>query len=423
MKGKQTRIDRKYLKISLYALFVLIIAILFEKVAANLSDVAGSLQSAYRFLMGLIQPFIIGFAIAYLLNPSMKILEKYLKFQPFFKKRPQFARSAAILVNYLIVIGCILWCSFVFLPEIKDSVLKFIQQAPDYMSAMNDQIKEIFNQITFIDSSDVIDGVNRVFNPLLEFSEDIPQLIATIAGNVYNFGVLALNVIMGIFIAFYMLMEKENFRKSSQKVLYALWSEEKADRFIYNLQRTHSIFQSFIVGKAVDSFIIGILAFIGFHILKNPFAAALAFFVGLTNMIPYFGPFIGAIPSILITFLVSPLQAVAVGIFILILQQFDGNYLGPKILGDKLDISPLWIILSIIVGGALMGAVGMFIGVPIFATIRLFCMEAIDRRFAGKYSRRNPLEKYANESDTEEKELAVLIREALDQAPTDYPKI
>jgi len=153
----------------------------------------------------------------------------------------------------------------------------------------------------------------------------------------------------------------------------------------------NKIFQNFIVGKAVDSLIIGILAFIGFTLLNAPFPLILSLIVGVTNMIPYFGPFIGAIPAGVMTFLVSPTLAVWVLLFILALQQFDGNFLGPKILGNSLDISPIWIILAVVLGGALMGPVGMFIGVPILATMKMFLTESINRKYEKKYAQADPL--------------------------------
>ena len=146
------------------------------------------------------------------------------------------------------------------------------------------------------------------------------------------------------------------------------------------------------MGKAIDSLIIGILAFIGLTFMQAPFPLILSLILGVTNMIPYFGPFIGAIPAICITLLIDPVLAIWVGIFILILQQFDGNFLGPKILSNSLDLSPLWIILAVLVGGGVMGPLGMFIGVPIFATIKTFGGEYINRSYEKKYPMDGPMD-------------------------------
>ena len=164
-----------------------------------------------------------------------------------------------------------------------------------------------------------------------------------------------------------------------------------------------SIFNDFIVGKAIDSLIIGIIAIIVLTIMKAPFPLILSLIIGVTNMIPYFGPFIGAIPAILITLLIDPPLAVVVGIFILILQQFDGNFLGPKILGESVELRPLWIILAVMIGGALMGPLGMFIGVPIFATVKVFGGEYIDRLYWRKYASSNPMNLTRKHPEEEEK--------------------
>jgi predicted PurR-regulated permease PerM len=208
---------------------------------------------------------------------------------------------------------------------------------------------------------------------------------------------------MAIFIAFYMLYDKERFARKMEKGVYALSSKEKATRFLNNTERVHHIFNDFIVGKAVDSLIIGIIAFVVLTIMKAPFPLILALIIGVTNMIPYFGPFIGAIPAILITLLIDPPLAIAVSIFILILQQFDGNILGPKILGESVDLSPLWIILAVVIGGALMGPLGMFIGVPIFATVKVFGGEYIDRLYRKKYPSDDPMNLTRSKEDREEK--------------------
>ena len=265
---------------------------------------------------------------------------------------------------------------------------------------MNERIRYIFDQIPYIDSKDVNNVIDRIMAPIKHMSENAPELIETIATNVYSFGRLTLNFIMAIFIAFYMLFDKERFAKKIEKAAYALSSEEQAKRFLYNTERVHLIFNEFIVGKAIDSLIIGILAFIGMSLIKAPFPLILALIIGVTNMIPYFGPFIGAIPSILITLLIDPPLTIVVAIFILILQQFDGNILGPKILGDSVDLSPLWIILAVMIGGAFMGPIGMFIGVPVFATVKVFGGEYIDRLYWRKYPSSNPL----NLSKTPEEE-------------------
>lgn len=384
--------DKLLMKISFYVLAVAVLLILFEKVIGHLPAISISISTFIQYFNTLISPFIMGFAIAYVMNPFMKFFERhFIQMFKFCDVHRKLTRTFCILLNYTIVIGGTVWIVIYLLPEIRDSIIAFATNISVYSDAMNERIRYIFDQIPYIDSADVNNVINRILTPIKNMSQNAPELIEAIATNIYSFGRLTLNFIMAIFIAFYMLFDKERFAKKIEKAAYALSSEEKAKRFLYNTERIHLIFNEFIVGKAIDSLIIGILAFIGMTLIKAPFPLILALIIGVTNMIPYFGPFIGAIPAILITLLIDPPLTIVVGIFILILQQFDGNFLGPKILGDSVDLSPLWIILAVMVGGAFMGPIGMFIGVPVFATVKVFGGEYIDRLYWQKYPSSNPL--------------------------------
>lgn len=391
-RKNKTDHDKFYLKISICVFLVVAALILFEKVIGHLPDIGSSISVAFHYISGLIAPFLMGFAIAYVMNPFMKFFERHLtKNFKFFARYRKMTRILCILLIYTLIIGGTVWIVIYLLPEIRDSITAFTTNISVYSEAMNMRIQYIFDQIPYIDSEDVNNVINRILEPIQNASENAPALLETIAGNIYSFGRITLNFVMAIFIAFYMLFDKERFGRKMHTGVYAFASEEKAERVFLNANRIHHIFQDFIVGKAIDSLIIGILAFIGLTFIQAPFPLILALIIGVTNMIPYFGPFIGAIPAIFITLLIDPPLAIAVGIFILILQQFDGNILGPKILGDSLDLSPLWIILAVVVGGATMGPVGMFIGVPIFATIKTFGGEYVLRKYEEKYPGEKPL--------------------------------
>ncbi|MBR3992328.1 MAG: AI-2E family transporter [Anaerotignum sp.] len=391
-KRKQNEQDRFLGKVCLYLLAVAALLILFEKVIGHLPVIGASISNGLAYFCGLISPFIMGFAIAYVMNPFMMFFERsFLKWLGFCRNHRKMTRTFCILLMYTLIIGGTIWIVIYLLPEIRDSIMAFATNISVYSDAMNMRIQKIFDQIPYIDSAEVNRVINRVLEPIQNASQNAPELLETIAVNVYSVGRVTLNFIMAIFIAFYMLYDKERFAKKAEKAVYALCSEQKAPLFLQNANRIHHIFNDFIVGKAIDSLIIGILAFIGLTIMKAPFPLILALIIGVTNMIPYFGPFIGAIPALLITVLISPRLVILVGIFILVLQQFDGNILGPKILGNSVDLSPLWIILAVMVGGAVMGPIGMFIGVPIFATLKVFGGEFIDQLYWKKYSSENPL--------------------------------
>ena len=315
--------DKLLGKISLYVIAVAVLLILFEKVIGNLPAIGTSVSTFFQSLQHLVSPFIMGFAIAYVMNPFMMFFERrFLKWFGFCRNHKKLTRTFSILLMYALIIGGTVWIVIYLVPEIRDSIMAFATNITAYSEAMNERIRHIFDQIPYIDSAEVNRVLDRILEPVKHLSASAPEILETLAANVFIFGRLTLNFIMAIFIAFYMLYDKERFARKMEKGVYALSSKEKAARFLNNTERVHHIFNDFIVGKAVDSLIIGIIAFVVLTIMKAPFPLILALIIGVTNMIPYFGPFIGAIPAILITLLIDPPLAIAVSIFILILQQF-----------------------------------------------------------------------------------------------------
>lgn len=383
---KKIRFDQKYVKIALYSFAVLGCAILLEKVLDNFGFLGQTSLLFFHGIKRLFSPFLFGFGIAYLINPCVAYFEKNLFcLIPGIKNTKRFSRCISILLTYVIVLGGITWILIYFIPEITSTFTSFVSQLPKYTASLETTINHYFSRIDFIDGKDVNLLLERLFRPLLNKTQNIPLMLQTIIGQTVIAASTVLNLLMGIFIAFYMLMDKEQFSYQFKKNCYSFFSQEKTTTFLEKSNKVHTIFQKFIIGKTLDSFIIGILCFIGMSLIDAPYIIIISLIIGITNMIPYFGPFIGAIPAILITLLIAPGKAIWVALFILALQQFDGIVLGPKILGDSTGMSPLWIILSIVVGGAILGPLGMFIGVPIFASIKLFFQQNMDKRFEEKY--------------------------------------
>ena len=201
-------------------------------------------------------------------------------------------------------------------------------------------------------------------------------------------------------ISIYIILDMKKLKRSARKVVYALSPKKKEQEVWETMKQCSHIFNGFLIGKMIDSLIIGILCLIAMSILKLPYALLLSLIVCITNMIPYFGPIIGAIPGVMIYLFIDIRYAFIFALMILILQQFDGNYLGPKILGNSVDLNPLWIILAVLIGGAFMGPVGMFVGVPVFATIKTFASEYVNRKYIEKYPTDDPL---SIQTDSQEK--------------------
>ena len=362
--------DKLLAKICIYAFILLAALILFEKVIGNLPNIGSSIAKATNYLNTLTAPFLMGFAIAYVMNPFLNFFEKvFKKSGAFFQNHVKITRILSILINYVIIIGGTVWIVIYLVPEVRDSIITFATNVTAYSDAMNVRIQNFFDRIVYINSADVNNVINRLLAPVKDISQNAPELLETIAVNVYGFGRITIQFIMAIFIAFYMLLDKERFSLKAKKGIYTFFPKEKADVILRSAIRTHHIFQNFIVGKAVDSLIIGILAFIGLNLMKAPYPLILSLIIGVTNMIPYFGPFIGAVPSFIIIVLQNPIQGLYFLIFIVVLQQIDGNIIGPKILGSSTGLSAFWVVFAILVFGGLWGFPGMLLGVPLMAVI------------------------------------------------------
>lgn len=374
--------NKKYTTISVYAIIVLIIGLLFSKSIGNWNDTKNFLKSTISTL----SPFIIGFLIAYFINPMVVWFEKSITKFRFRKKKIKSARTRrmlAILFSYIIVLGFIVIILAFIIPELATSLSNIFKLLPDF-------IEESVNEITVLIDDYSVDNIDsEVINTFINdnmpsldkiyniFNNIVPILLDYIKG--FTFGLL--NVIVAFIIAIYLLMSKEGFVASFEKGIVALFSKRTSDNLLFILKDSHRIFSKFFVGKLIDSLIIGLLCFIITLIAKIPNPLLISVFVGITNMIPYFGPFIGGFAGIVLVLIISPIKSLWFALIILALQQFDGNILGPKILGDSTGLSPFWVIFSIIVGGKLFGLIGMFLGVPFFAVIK----NIIDRHIDNKY--------------------------------------
>ncbi len=329
-------------------------------------------------LLVILAPVLYGFAMAYLLAPLVNWFERFLfrcEDRWSRKARPgrKWARGGAIVLTWMVVALLVYALLRVLLPELYRSVLQLAANAKDYYYTIADWVQRLLEN-----NPDFAQKASEVFN---EYYQDalgwvndklVPQLqvaLEAITGGVVGVVVFLKNLLIGIIVSIYLLATKESFAATGCKLCYAFLPESRAALFIRGVKATDRIFSGFVRGKLLDSLIIGMLCFIGSSILKFPYAPLISVVVGVTNVIPFFGPFLGAIPSAFLILLDSPIKCLYFVIFILALQQFDGNILGPKILGDSTGLSSFGVIVAILVGGGLWGVVGMFLGVPLFACV------------------------------------------------------
>lgn len=361
--------DEMKKKIITYVIIALI-TIVFYFIFFHFDSIRAYLDGIFKLL----SPFIIGFAFAFLLNEPMDYIEFKL-FRNWQIKEKLKHTLAAILALCLgiIVVGLFL---LILLPQLFKSVYSLISVFPGYFDEFEKTVVAFVNDYN-IDVKQISDWLNQV-NLLDKFSAVFTSFITNVPLLFYSFTKGIMDLIVSIMAAFYMMLEKKRFMRYVKKINYALLPKNFADYLTEKVIVSGQIFNDFIIGKFIDSLIIGILCYVGMLILNLPYALLLAVIVGITNMIPVFGPFIGAIPGIFILLIIHPLYALYFAIFILLLQQFDGNILGPLILGDRLGIPSLFILFSVCVGGGLFGIIGMFIGVPVFTVFYLIVKEIVN---------------------------------------------
>ena len=348
-----------------------------------------AVHDALSAFFEVIQPIVVGFVVAYLLNPLMKLMDKYLvKFFVnvcrFKKKGASISRFISVIVSIVVFLAAIAALVWLIVPELIVSITGIVNTLPAQIDKTVENLQKFFNQNEYLAAA-----MTAFLDWEKDFVEkDLMEWVAPYAGQVAS-GVIKTaeflwDFVVGIIVAAYMLLRKEQFAAQAKKLLYAFIKKENADKILVVLKKSNSIFSGFINGKIVDSIIIGILCFIGVSILRMPYPVLVSVIVGVTNVIPVFGPYIGAIPCIILITIVNPWKGLYFAIFILLLQQFDGNILGPKILGDSTGLSPFWVIFSIVVCGGLFGVVGMVVGVPLFAVIYYLVNETVRMRLAQK---------------------------------------
>ncbi len=383
---------RPYLAMGLTAFAVIAASLLLFFLLFHMREVSGFLNS----LGTILRPIFMGAVIAFLLLPIHRNILKFLTAITPDKRMEE--HSSHAFLNLVSVVLSLLLAFFLFylllamvIPQVYDSVVGLIQAIPDYI-----KVVQVWLQTFFEDNPDIQASVMSIYNssaasleqwlnsdilPNLESAttalewlrKDImPNLtgvVAGVSGMVVGFLVLVKDLLIAVIVSVYLLMRKDIFSAQSKKIVYSLFRTDIADLVVGEARNAYRIMSGFINGKLLDSLIIGILCLVCCNLLKFPYPALIAVVVGVTNIIPFFGPFIGAIPCGLLIFLVNPLQAVYFAIFILALQQFDGNILGPKILGDSTGLASFWVLFSILLFGGLFGFAGMVLGVPVFAMI------------------------------------------------------
>ena len=362
---------------------------------------AAAILLFYEVLMGrwwqlvtALEPIIIGGMMAYLLAPVVDWFERILFQKQLDQARAQgklncgAVRGVSLLLTWILIgLLCYILVS-ILVPELYRSIMQLVSNLENYYNTIVGWMERLLENHPSMERF-VEEQMQGYYEDMLKWlrTEALPQaqtLVTALSGGIVSLLVFLKNLLIGIIASIYFLITKERSTAHLRKVCYSLFSGEQVQWVLRGAKKADSIFSGFVRGKLLDSLIIGVLCFFVCTILEIPYTPVVSVIVGVTNIIPFFGPFLGAIPSVFLILLVSPLKALYFIIFILILQQIDGNLIGPKILGDQTGLSSLWVIIAILVGGSFFGIPGMFFGVPVCACLYSLVTFLVDARLRKK---------------------------------------
>ncbi len=380
--------DRTYLHWGVTAFCVIAASVLLFSFLQNIDVVRNTISKVVRILA----PFIWGVVICYLLSPMMSRMERRL-FLPFCKKLyskskrsdgSKIARGLSVLVSEIILLLMLVAIVYLILPQMFSSIQTLVSNSGTYVNNLTDWVGKLLANYPDLEDyvSGIVGNVGEDMGAWLE-GKLLPQLgnmVTSVTSGVYGVALSIYNLVIGIIVSVYLLMDKENFLATIKRLSYTVFSVETADKLRLGMLFVDRTFMGFLTGKLLDSLIIGIICYIVCSILRMPYTLLVSVIIGITNIIPFFGPLIGAIPSALIILMVDPVKCLVFVIFIIILQQIDGNIIGPHILGSSTGITGFWVMFSIILGSGLFGFWVMLLGVPVFVVIYNFFNKLIVRK-------------------------------------------
>ena len=372
--------NKRYTTIAVYSFAVIACSIILYMFISN----AGEFSNKISGMISTLRPFIIGGAMAYILNFMLKFYENLLsKWDKFDKQSKKVKRSVGLVLTYISAsIMLYLFLQFV-LPQLLDSILGLANSIPQYVKELSNITNELIGKVDL--DPQFIDVLMKQWNDLVNTVITIITNMVPVIGNwVLELSSSLFSIFIGVVVSIYMLIDKEKLLALCRKIVFAFSSNERA-KFILRIARiSNDTFGKFLVGKIIDSLIIGVLTFCILSICKMPYTLLISVIIGITNIIPFFGPFFGAIPSVIIVLFVSPTKALWLVLIVFVIQQIDGNIIGPKILGDTIGISAFWILFSLLIFSKLLGFVGMIVGVPIFAVVYSLIKETVEVRLKDK---------------------------------------
>lgn len=381
------RFNPKYTQVAVYALIVIVVSGFLLMSVSKLPDLA----QMFNVVAASLTSVIWGIVIAYLLNPAVeffrtRVFGKWLEKAKTVKQQVVI-RNLSIFITVLISVGLMIGLLFLIIPQVTRSLSGLVGQFGDYS-------KRFMNWVyaTFQDQPQLISALENPIEQLeaflnsswTEISKTVVDFGSKIGGGVINFIIGFKDFFIGFIIAVYLLASKEMLKSQVKKILFAFFRNNRVQGILRVSQHTNDIFIHYITGTLIDAFFVGCVAFIGASLIQTPYPLLMAVIIGCTNIIPFFGPFIGGIPCCFLVLLEDPMKMLWFALFILVLQQVDGNLLKPLLFGETMGLPAMWVLISIVVGGGLFGFAGVLLGVPVFALIYTLAKELLENRLVKK---------------------------------------
>lgn len=381
--------NNNYRTIAIYSLGVIVISIAIFLLFTNFATIFGFLSK----IMDVLSPFIYGFVIAYIANPVMKLCEqKIFRFKPGTKAEKKLRRPLSVALTLLVLVAIVAVFVGLIVPQVGKSFVDLEEQIESYVAAAQTIVDRFVREFPlfsgkyetfseFLDVNEISADLRGFISSFYNYLEVAANYIIRYAG---RFVIEVKNALIGLITAIYLLLDKERLTAKTKKFLSALMPRRYYLNLVNLIRYTDKTVGGFLIGKIIDSIIIGFLTLIVMNIAKMPFAPLISVIIGVTNVIPFFGPFIGAIPSAFIIFIADPPKLIWFVVMILVIQQIDGNIIGPKILGSSTGLTSLAVLVAITVAGGFFGVPGMIFGVPAAAVICALTRQAMDKKLRSK---------------------------------------
>ncbi len=372
---------RRILKVAAIIVGIVAVSLIFSKIL----DEWKSFRNIISTVTKAAAPILYGCVIAFLMNPILVFFDRlfHTLFQDKLikdkKKLFKISRTASVVLTTIIFLGIITGLLWLVIPQLYDSIKQLADNLDTYYDNVVKSIESLYDKFEkFNVPEEKVKGIiDTAYQKLQEWANNkvlpnLDKIVTNIGSSIMGGLKFLYNFLIGIVASIYIMTNKEYLVSRGKKIIYAVFNVKKANLCLDGISTANKVFSQFINGKILDSMIIGLITFVVMSVVEMPYAILISAIVGVTNIIPFFGPIIGAVPCFFIVLIADPIMSIVLLILILVIQQFDGNILGPKILGDVIGLSSFWVLVAVIVGGGIFGFSGMLFGVPVFACIYMY---------------------------------------------------